>query len=161
VGVLHYHDIRGSKLTNDAMVFCLVLVSSPPSPDVALCTAEKTKIEKYSEGVRNEKSPWHPLHSLCGHGIWRSRRARHGFFTGTRYDAAFEGMHMGKLLASCRRKVSLAVHVAHVCNVLRGLSAAADAVEAASSSAGMPSLATAFFTRAMVRKRLRASSRGA
>jgi hypothetical protein len=33
------------------------------------------------------------------------------------------------------------------------LSAAADGVEAASSSAGMPSLATALFTRAMGRKR--------
>jgi hypothetical protein len=39
------------------------------------------------------------------------------------------------------------------------LSAAADNVEAASSSAGMASPATAFFTRAMSRKRLCASSR--
>jgi hypothetical protein len=37
------------------------------------------------------------------------------------------------------------------------LSAAAYGVEAASSSAGMPSPATALFTRAMGRKRLRAS----
>jgi hypothetical protein len=75
--------------------------------------------------------------------------------------AASKGMHVGKLLASWRRKVSLAVNVAHADNVLRGLSAAADGVEAASSSVGMPSLATALFTRAMGRKRPRASSSGA
>jgi hypothetical protein len=70
-------------------------------------------------------------------------------------------MHVGMLLASWRRKVSLAVHVAHANNVLRGLSAAADGVEAASSSAVMPSHATALFTHAMGRKRPRAFSTGA
>jgi hypothetical protein len=58
-------------------------------------------------------------------------------------------MHVGKLLASWRRKISLAVHVAQADNVLRGLSAAADGVVVASYSAGMPSPATALFTRAM------------
>jgi hypothetical protein len=70
-------------------------------------------------------------------------------------------MHVGKLLASLCRKISLAVHVAHADNVLRGLSSAADGVEVASSSVGMPSHATALFTRAMGRKRPRASSSGA
>jgi hypothetical protein len=70
-------------------------------------------------------------------------------------------MYVGKFLASSRRKVSLAVHVAHADNALRGLSAGVDGVEAASSSVGMPSLATALFTRAMGRKRPRASSSGA
>jgi hypothetical protein len=45
--------------------------------------------------------------------------------------AASKVMHVGKLLASWRRKVSLAVHVARADNVLRGLAAAADDVEAA------------------------------
>jgi hypothetical protein len=75
--------------------------------------------------------------------------------------AASKGMHVGKLLASWRQKVSLADHVAHADNVLRGLSAAAYGVEAASTSVGMPSHATALFTRAMGRKRPRASSNGA
>jgi hypothetical protein len=43
----------------------------------------------------------------------------------------------------------LAVYVALADNVLGSLSAATDGVEAASSSAGVPSLATALFTRAM------------
>jgi hypothetical protein len=79
----------------------------------------------------------------------------------TKQATASKGMHMGKLLASWRRKVSLAVHVAHADNVLRGLSAAANGVEAASSSAGMPSHTAALFIRAMGRKRPRASSSGA
>jgi hypothetical protein len=84
------------------------------------------------------------------------------FLTGlAKQAAASKGMHVGKLLASWRRKVSLPVHVARADNVLRGLSAAADGVEAASSSAGMPSPTTALFTRAMGRKRPRASSIGA
>jgi hypothetical protein len=66
--------------------------------------------------------------------------------------AASKGMHVGKLLSSWRRNVYLAVHV------LRELSAAADDVKAASSSVGMPYHATTLFTRAMGRKRLRASS---
>jgi hypothetical protein len=57
------------------------------------------------------------------------------------------------MLTSWRRKVSLAVHVAHAGNVLRGLSAAADGVEAASSSVGMPSPTITLFTGAMGRKR--------
>jgi hypothetical protein len=75
--------------------------------------------------------------------------------------AASKGLHVGTLLASMRRKVSLAVHVAHADNVLRGLSVVADGVEATSSSVGTPSLATALFTRAMGRKRPPASSSGA
>jgi hypothetical protein len=67
----------------------------------------------------------------------------------------------GKLLASWRRRVSLAVHVAQADNVLCELSAAADDVEATFSSAGVPFSATAFFTRVVGRKRLRASSIGA
>jgi hypothetical protein len=60
-------------------------------------------------------------------------------------------------------KVSLAVHAAHADNVVRGMSAATDDVEAASSSVGMPSLAAAFFARAMSRisQLPRISSRGA
>jgi hypothetical protein len=51
--------------------------------------------------------------------------------------------------------------LAHANNVLRDLSTVADDVEAASFSVEMPSRAKALFTRAMGRKRLSASSRGA
>jgi hypothetical protein len=70
-------------------------------------------------------------------------------------------MHVDKLLSSRRRKVSLAVHVAHADNVLRGLYAAAYGLEAVSSSVVMRSPATALVTRAMGRKRPRALSSGA
>jgi hypothetical protein len=53
VGVLHYHGIRGSKFTLDAAVSGLLGVSIPRSPEVALRRAEKTKFEKYSEGLRS------------------------------------------------------------------------------------------------------------
>jgi hypothetical protein len=53
VGVLHYHGIRGSKLAFDAVVFGLFCYSSPPSPEIALRRAKKTKFENYSEGVRS------------------------------------------------------------------------------------------------------------
>jgi hypothetical protein len=71
-------------------------------------------------------------------------------------------IYVGKLCVAYRRfKVSLAVHVAHEGNVLRRIIAAADCVEAASSSVGMLFLATAFLSRAMGHKRLRVSLRGA
>jgi hypothetical protein len=68
--------------------------------------------------------------------------------------ATSKWMPVGRLLASSRRRVSVAVHVAHADNVLRG-------VEAASSTVGMPYLDTALFTHAMGRKRPHASSSGA
>jgi hypothetical protein len=78
-----------------------------------------------------------------------------------RQAAASKGMNVGKLLASWRRKISLAVHVAHADIVLRGMSAVANGLETASSSARMPYPTTAFVTRAMDRKRLCISSGGA
>jgi hypothetical protein len=161
VGVLHYHGIRGSKLAHDAVVSGLSGVSSPPSAEVVLRRAEKTKFEKNSEGVRScpdirfiRPFAVTEFGTLGGHATaFLPELAKQA--------AASKGMHVDKLLASWRRKVSLAVHVAHADKVLRGLSAAADGVEAASSAAGIPSPATAFFTRAMVRNRPRASSSGA
>jgi hypothetical protein len=51
------------------------------------------------------------------------------FLTGLAKQAtASKGMHVRKLLASWCRKVSLAVHVAHADNDLRGLSAATNGV---------------------------------
>jgi hypothetical protein len=156
VGASHYLGIRGSKLALDAVVSGLFGISSPPSPEVAPL-AEKTKFEQYSEGVRSRPDirfiPFAAtkLGSLGGHAA--------AFLTElAKQAAASKGMHVGKLLASWRRKLSLTVHVAHADNVLQGLSAASNGVEAASSSAGMPSPATAFFTCAMGRKRPRASS---
>jgi hypothetical protein len=135
-------------------------VSSPPSPEVALYHAEKTKFEKYSKGVRSRPDirfiPFAVTEfgTLGGHATAVLTEL-------AKQVAASKGMHVGKLLASWRRKVSLAVHVAHADKVLRALSAAADGVEAASSSTGIPSLATALFTRAMGSKRPRVSSSGA
>jgi hypothetical protein len=157
---LHYHGIRGSKLALDAVISGLFVVSNPSSPEVALRRVEKTKFEKYSEGGRSRPDirfiPFHVTEfgTLGGHAT--------AFLTEMAKQAtASIGMHVGKLLASWRPKVSLAVHVAHAENVLRGLSAAADGAGAASSSVGMPSPATALFTRSMGRKRPRASSNGA
>jgi hypothetical protein len=47
VSVLHYHGIRGSKLALDAVVSGAFGVSSPPSPEVVIHRADKTKLEKY------------------------------------------------------------------------------------------------------------------
>jgi hypothetical protein len=71
--------------------------------------------------------------------------------------AALKGMHVGELLTSWR-EFSLAVHITQADNVLRGMSAAAGCLEAASASTGMLSYATVFFTRAMGRKLIQVSS---
>jgi hypothetical protein len=160
VGVWHCHGIRGSKLALDVVVSGVFGVYSPASPEVALRLAEKAKFKKYSEGVRSRPDirfiPFAVTEfgTLGGHATaFLTEIAKHG--------AASKGMHVGKLLAYGRGMVSLAVHVAHADNVLRGLSAVANGVEAASSSAGMPFPATALFTRATGRKCPRASSSGA
>jgi hypothetical protein len=57
VGVLHYHGIRGSKLAIDAAASGVFGVSSPPSPDVALCRGEKTNFDQSSERVKSRPEP--------------------------------------------------------------------------------------------------------
>jgi hypothetical protein len=160
VTVLHYHGIRGSKLAIDAVDFGLFRASSLQSHEGAISSDEETKFEKYSKGVRSRHVTRFIPFAFTEFGALGDHTT--AFYTEVaRHAAASNEIHVGKLLASWRREVSLAVHVAHADIVLRGLSAAADDVEAASSSAGMPSPTTAFFTRAMGRKCLRAFSRGA
>jgi hypothetical protein len=150
---LHYHDIQGSKLALDAVVSDLFGVSDLPSPEVTLRCVEKTKLVRSRPDIRFMSFVVTEFGTLGGHATaFLTELAKH--------VAASKGMHVGNLLASRRRKVSLTVHVANADNVLRGLSAAADGVEAASSSVGMPCHVTALFTRAMARKRPRASSSG-
>jgi hypothetical protein len=50
VGVLSYHGLRDSRLALDAVVSGLFGVSSPPSVEVAISRAEKTKFDKYLKG---------------------------------------------------------------------------------------------------------------
>jgi hypothetical protein len=118
VGVLYYHGIRGSKLALDAVVSGLFGVSSPASPEVALRHAEKTKFDKYSEGVRSRPEIRFIPFAVTEFGTLGCHAT--AFLTElAKQVATSKGMHVGKLLASWRRKVSLAVHVAHVDNVLR------------------------------------------
>jgi hypothetical protein len=97
VGVLHYHVIRGSKLALDAVVSGLSGVSRPPSPEVSLRRADKTKFENYSEGVWSRPDiRFIPLQSrnlvLGGHAT--------AFLTElAKQVAASKGMHVGKSLA--------------------------------------------------------------
>jgi hypothetical protein len=130
-----------------------------PTSQVALRRAENTKFEKYLEGVRSRPDIRFIPFAITEFGTLGGHAT--AFLTDlAKQAAASKAMHVGRLLASWRRKFSLAVHVAHADNVLRGLSAAAYGVEAASSSDGMPSHATGLFTRAMGRKRPRSSSSG-
>jgi hypothetical protein len=98
VGVLHYHGIRGSKIAFDAVVSGLFDGSSPPSPEVALRRAEKTKFDKYSEGVRTCPDirfiPFAVTEfgTLGGHATaFLMEVAKHA--------TASKGMHVGKFLA--------------------------------------------------------------
>jgi hypothetical protein len=157
---LHYHGIRGLKRSLDAVAAGLFGVSSPPTPEVALRRVEKTKFEKYSEGVRSRIDIRFITFAVTEFGTLGGH-ATAFLMELAKETTASKGMSVGKLLASWRPKVSHAVHVAHADNVLRGLSAAADGVEIDSFSARMPSPTTALFTRAMGRKRPRTSSSGA
>jgi hypothetical protein len=78
VRVLHYHGIRGLKLALEAVVSGLFCVSSPPSPEVALCRPKKTNVEKYSEGMRI--CPDIRFIPFAVADFWYSQRPRHGFF---------------------------------------------------------------------------------
>jgi hypothetical protein len=97
--VVHYHGIRGSKLALDVTVSDFFCVSSPPSPGVALRRVEKTKVEKYTEGVRSRPDiRFIPVAvtefgTLGGHAT--------AFLTElAKPAAASKGMHVVELLAS-------------------------------------------------------------
>jgi hypothetical protein len=81
-------------------------VSSPPSPEVVLRRAEKiVKFEKYSEGVRNRPDVRFIPFAVTEFGILGGHAT--AFLTVLAKQAsASKGMHVGKLLASWRRKVS-------------------------------------------------------
>jgi hypothetical protein len=160
VGVLHYHGIRGSKLALDAVVSGLFGASSPPSPEVALRRAAKTNVEKLSERVRNRPDirfiPFAvtEFDTLGGDAT--------AFLTElAKQAAASKGMHVGKFLASWRRKVSLSPSIL----LTRTTSCAVCPRRTRCGSRFFlgwdASLATALFTRAIGRKRPRASSSGA
>jgi hypothetical protein len=163
VDYLHCHGIRGSKLALDAaLVSVLFGVSSPLSHVLsqhgnAIRRAERTKFDNYSEGVKSR-----PGIRLISFAV--TEFDAFGGYATTFFDR--DG-HVGSRLLrdTCGHDIgflSLAVHVAaQADNASRGLSAAADGVEATFSSAGFSSHATAFFTRAMGRRRPHASSSGA
>jgi hypothetical protein len=98
-GVLHYHGIRGSKLALDAVVSRLFGVFSPPSPGVALRRDEKTKFNKYSEGVRSRSDIRFIPFAVTEFGTLGGHAT--AFLTESAKQAtASKGMHVGKLLAS-------------------------------------------------------------
>jgi hypothetical protein len=99
------YTITASKAQNFLLMQWLPLtlfgISSPPSPKVALRRAEKTKFEKYSEGVTSRPNirliPFAitEFGTLGGHAtVFLTELAKQA--------AAYKGMHVGKLLASKR-----------------------------------------------------------
>jgi hypothetical protein len=77
--------------------------------------------EKYSEGVRSRPVIRFIPFAVTEFGALGSH-ATDLLNEQANLATASKGMHVGKLLASWRRiKVSLAIHVAHAENVLRGL----------------------------------------
>jgi hypothetical protein len=74
---------------------------SPLSPEVALRRAEKTKFEKYSEGVRSRPDIRFISFAVTEFGTLGGHAT--AFLTElTKQAAASNGMHVGKLLASWR-----------------------------------------------------------
>jgi hypothetical protein len=101
VSVLHYRGIRGFKLPPNAVGSGLFGVSSPPSPDVALCRAEKTNFEKYSQGVRSRRDIRFISFAVTEFGALGDHAT--AFLTElVRQAAASKGMCVGELLASWR-----------------------------------------------------------
>jgi hypothetical protein len=89
--------------------------SSPSSPEVALIRDEETKIQKYSEGVRSHPDTRLILFVVAQFGALDGHAT--AFLTYmARQATASKGIHVGKLLAFWRRKLSLAVHVGHAGN---------------------------------------------
>jgi hypothetical protein len=101
---LHYHGTRGSKLAIDAVVSGLFGVSSPPSLELSLSRVEKTKSEKYSEGMRSRRYIRFIPFAVTEFGALGGHATAFLMKFARQAAASTKGMHVGKLLASWRRK---------------------------------------------------------
>eukprot|EP00873_Tetraselmis_striata_P012241 jgi/Tetstr1/432505/TSEL_021879.t1 len=148
VGLFGYGGIRGNTAAVDTTIAPILGVSTS-DPTTALRDAERHKIQKYDEGVRNAAGMLRfvpfavsEFGSLAPHTeafLVELAKASH----------AHTGKKIGQLLSAWRRRFSLVINMAHADNVLGGVAAARAARDGALAPASRRSSACVAMTRSL------------
>eukprot|EP00873_Tetraselmis_striata_P035034 jgi/Tetstr1/455298/TSEL_042134.t1 len=151
VGLFGYGGIRGNTVAVDTTI-ALILGVSTSDPTTALRAAERRKIQKYDEGVRNAAAGMLRFVPFAVSEFGSLAPHAEAFLVDlAKASQAHTGQKIGQLLSAWRRRFSLLINMAHADNVLGGVAAA----RAARDGASRRSSACVAMTRVIGRKRPR------
>eukprot|EP00873_Tetraselmis_striata_P006693 jgi/Tetstr1/426957/TSEL_017170.t1 len=123
VGLFGYGGIRGNTVAVDTTIAPILGVSTS-DPTTALRAAERHKIQKYDEGVRNAAGMLRFVPFVVSEFGSRAPHAEAFLVELANASHAHTGKKIGQLLSAWRRRFSLLINMAHADNVLGGVAAA-------------------------------------
>eukprot|EP00873_Tetraselmis_striata_P006956 jgi/Tetstr1/427220/TSEL_017408.t1 len=138
VGLFGYGGIRGNTVAVDTTIAPILGVSSSDRPTTALRAAERHKIQKYDEGVRNAASMLRFVPFAVSEFGSLAPHAEAFLVELAKASQAHTGQKIGQLLrlSAWRRRFSLLINMAHADNVLGGVAAARAARDGVPSRGG-------------------------
>eukprot|EP00873_Tetraselmis_striata_P012269 jgi/Tetstr1/432533/TSEL_021906.t1 len=125
VGLFGYGGIRGNTVAIDTTIAPILGVSTS-DPTTALRAAERRKIQKYDEGVRNAAGVLRFVPFAVSEFGSLAPHAEAFLVELAKASQAHTGQKIGQLLSAWRRRFSLLINMAHADNVLGGVAAAPD-----------------------------------
>eukprot|EP00873_Tetraselmis_striata_P039888 jgi/Tetstr1/460152/TSEL_005468.t1 len=157
VGLFGYGGIRGNTVAVDTTIAPILGVSTS-DPTTALRAAERRKIQKYDEGVRNAAGMLRFVPFAVSEFGSLAPHAEAFLVEVAKASQAHTGTKIGQLLSAWRRRFSffsLLINMAHPDNVLGGVAAARAARDGATAPASRRSSACVAMTRVIGCKRPR------
>eukprot|EP00873_Tetraselmis_striata_P015972 jgi/Tetstr1/436236/TSEL_025080.t1 len=134
VGLFGYGSIRGNTVAVDTTIAPILGVSSS-DPTTALRAAERHKIQKYDEGVRNAAGMLRFVPFAVSEFGSLAPHAEAFLVELAKASRTHTGKKIGQLLYAWRRRFSLLIiNMAHAANVLGGVAAAPAVVLAGQTS---------------------------
>eukprot|EP00873_Tetraselmis_striata_P044809 jgi/Tetstr1/465073/TSEL_009801.t1 len=154
VGLFGYGGIRGNTVAVDTTIAPILGVSTS-DPTTALRAAERRKIQKYDEGVRNAAGMLRFVPFAVSEFGSLAPHAEAFLVELAKANQAHTGQKIGQLLFAWRRRFSLLINMAHADNVLGGVAAACAARDGAPAPASRRSSACVAMPRVIGCKRPR------
>eukprot|EP00873_Tetraselmis_striata_P002936 jgi/Tetstr1/423200/TSEL_001320.t1 len=154
VGLFGYGGIRGNTVAIDTTIAPILGVSSS-DPTTALRAAERHKIQKYDEGVRNAAGMLRFVPFAVSEFGSLAPHAEAFLVELAKASHTHTGQKIGQLLSAWRRRFSLLINMAHADNVLGGVASARAARDGTPAPASRRSSACVAMTRVIGCKRPR------
>eukprot|EP00873_Tetraselmis_striata_P018711 jgi/Tetstr1/438975/TSEL_027467.t1 len=149
VGLFGYGGIRGNTVAVDTTIAPILGVSSS-DPTTALRAAERHKIQKYDEGVRNAAGMLRFVPFAVSEFGSLAPHAEAFLVELAKASHTHTGQKIGQLLSAWRRRFSLLINMAHADNVLGRVAAARAARDGAPAPTSRRSSACVAMTRRVI-----------